>query len=398
MREREKNTMDKRLEAIKAYVQSHRDEMIALWRDLVNLEGNAPEVENLDKVAQRLKEEFEKTGMDCRLADVGPNAGKYLVGTIGADRPGKPVIFSGHFDTVFAKGTFGANPFRIEDGKAYGPGALDMKGGIVISLYVIKALESIGFNEHPIKVIYVSDEEIGHRNSSGSDLYLKEGEGGICAFNMETGLVDGRLCVGRKAAVFGHCVVTGVESHAGNDFPSGRNAIEEMAYKIIDLQKLTDLDKGSTVTCSVIQGGTVQNAIPGRCEMKIDMRFEKMAEMNRVMEAAKEICAQTHVEGTSTQLELRVTMPVFEVTDAGMNFYNMVHDVALENGFGEVGYTTLGGGSDASYLTMAGTPSICSFGVQGQWNHTDREYAVVESLFTRTEMIVAVILNLGRLK
>ena len=72
--------MDKRLEAIKAYVQSHRDEMIALWRDLVNLEGNAPEVENLDKVAQRLKEEFEKTGMDCRLADVGPNAGKYLVG------------------------------------------------------------------------------------------------------------------------------------------------------------------------------------------------------------------------------------------------------------------------------------------------------------------------------
>lgn len=87
----------------------------------------------------------------------------------------------------------------------------------------------------------------------------------------------------------------------------------------------------------------MQNAIPGRCEMKIDMRFEKMAEMNRVMEAAKEICAQTHVEGTSTQLELRVTMPVFEVTDAGMNFYNMVHDVALENGFGEVGYTTLGG-------------------------------------------------------
>ncbi len=98
---------------------------------------------------------------------------------------------------MFAKGTFGANPFRIEDGKAYGPGALDMKGGIVISLYVIKALESIGFNEHPIKVIYVSDEEIGHRNSSGSDLYLKEGEGGICAFNMETGLVDGRLC-GKK--------------------------------------------------------------------------------------------------------------------------------------------------------------------------------------------------------
>lgn len=87
MREREKNTMDKRLEAIKAYVQSHRDEMIALWRDLVNLEGNAPEVENLDKVAQRLKEEFEKTGMDAAWRMSGPNAGKYLWGPLERTAP-----------------------------------------------------------------------------------------------------------------------------------------------------------------------------------------------------------------------------------------------------------------------------------------------------------------------
>ena len=149
-------------------------------------------------------------------------------GTIGADRPRQAGDLLRHFDTVFAKGTFGANPFRIEDGKAYGPGALDaMKGGIVISLYVIKALESIGFNEHPIKVIYVSDEEIGHPELQRVGPLPEGGEGGICAFNMETVWWTYRLCVGRKAAVFGHCVVTGVESHAGNDFLSTATPSEE---------------------------------------------------------------------------------------------------------------------------------------------------------------------------
>lgn len=78
---------------------------------------------------------------------------------IGADRPGTPVIFTGHFDTVFDPNTFGPNPFRIEDGKAYGPGVLDMKGGIIITLYVIKALEAAGYKDRPIRICFCGDEK-----------------------------------------------------------------------------------------------------------------------------------------------------------------------------------------------------------------------------------------------
>ncbi len=77
-------------------------------------------------------------------------------------------------DTVFETGTFGENPFKIIEGKAYGPGVLDMKGGIIISLYVIKALNKIGYKERPIKIVFSGDEEIGHKDSTGADVILRE--------------------------------------------------------------------------------------------------------------------------------------------------------------------------------------------------------------------------------
>src|SRR5699024_6041606 len=129
--------------------------------------------------------------------------------------------FSGHMDTVFPTGSFGEELFLIKDGKAHGPGVLDMKGGIIIALYAIKALNHIGYNERPLKIIISGDEEIGHINSSGNDIITKEAEGGVCAFNLETGRADHSLCIGRKGRIECHVTVNGVESHAGNDFESG---------------------------------------------------------------------------------------------------------------------------------------------------------------------------------
>ena len=190
------------------YLKEHHDEMIATWRDFVNTESWSKEPETVNIVAAKIKAEFEKAGMECRLEDMSPN-GNALVGIIGKDRPGKPIVFGGHYDTVFPKGTFGDNPFRIEDGKAYGPGALDMKGGITISLYVIKALEHIGWKENPIKIIYAGDEEIGHRGSKCGQLYLDESKGGLFGFNMETGLIDNALCIGRKGSLNANITVNG---------------------------------------------------------------------------------------------------------------------------------------------------------------------------------------------
>ncbi len=243
------------LNQIYKYIDDKDEEMLTLWREIVNMESYSDEKEKVDLLAKTLKAKFEEEGFDCRLIDVGDKNGKTLVGILGAERKGKPIIFSGHMDTVFPSGTFGESPFKIEGEKAYGPGVLDMKGGIVISLFTVRALNSINYNERPIKIIFSGDEEIGHKGSQGAEIILEEARGGLCGFNMETGLIDNSICVGRKGRIGCQINVKGVESHAGNDFTSGINAIEEMAHKIINLQKLTELESGTTVSVGTIKGG-----------------------------------------------------------------------------------------------------------------------------------------------
>ncbi|UWD49950.1 M20 family metallopeptidase [Clostridioides difficile] len=384
------------LNEISKFVDENREEIISLWKEIVNIESYTNCKESVNKVAEKLKCEFEKEGLDCDLIDVGNN-GNTLVGTLGSNRNEKPIIFSGHMDTVFEIGTFGENPFKIMEGRAYGPGVLDMKGGIVISLYVIKALNKIGYKDRPIKIVFSGDEEIGHKDSKGGDLILKEAKGGLCAFNMETGLVDNSLCVGRKGRIGCNIHVKGVETHAGNDFEGGRNAIEEMANKILQIQKLTNLEVGTTASVSIIKGGRVSNSIPEDCSIEVDLRFEKVEEMENVKKRIQEICGDTYIEGTSTHVDFVSEMMPFETTEDVMKFHKFVNTVSKENGFGEINAKRLGGSSDASYLTIANVPTICSFGVKGEWNHTSREYALVDSMFERVKLISTIVLNLDKL-
>ena len=90
--------------------------------------------------------------------------GNLLTGVWNKEAAGQPIVLIGHMDTVFAKGTLEKNPFRIdENGNAHGPGVLDMKAGLVIAVYVLKALHEYGYGKRPIRVVFAGDEENGHR-------------------------------------------------------------------------------------------------------------------------------------------------------------------------------------------------------------------------------------------
>lgn len=379
-------------EQIAGYIDEKRDEMIALWKELVNTESYVGEPEHVARVLERVKQEFEAEGFDCRIVDVGGGWAGTLVGTLGAERAGAPILFSGHLDTVFPQGSWGEAPFRIEGDKAFGPGALDMKGGIVIALYAVKALNRAGYQDTPIKIIFSGNEEKGHVGSTGAQVYLDESKGGLFAFNMETGLAGGQLCVGRKGHLGCHVEVTGVESHAGNDFESGRSAIEEAAHKIIALQALTDLEEGTTVNVGVISGGTVVNAVPGKCQFDVDIRVAKEEGRQRIKRELPKIVERCTVEGTQGCYAFDGDAPIYETTEGVERFYSFVCDVAKKQGFPVPGRKVLGGFSDAAYVMLAGTPVICSFGVRGEWNHTKREYALVDTLFERAKYICAIIL------
>ncbi len=393
--------MNKYYQQIVNYIDSHREEMIEKWKTLVNMEGHYDEKANVEKAQAWLKREFEAEGFVCHVHELMEKRAGILVGILGADRPGAPVIFSGHVDTIHRTCSFGkADPFEIIDGKAHGPGVLDMKGGIIIALYVVKALNQIGYQEHPIKIMFAGEEESDHIGNDADVFFTESSRGALCAFNMETGHIQNRLCTGRKTqyTVFGK--VHGLGGHAGNEFTKGKNAVHEAIFKTIELMKLTDLKKGTTATVSVINSGTNTNttSIPDLSEFAVDIRVFSHEIGKQVLAEVERIMNHTFIEGTTTEYHVDLAkLHPFEPNDQIMKLFGLVNDVAAENGFPQFGQIQLGGASDAGAIAAAGIPVLCSCGPIGEFNHNIREYAVVDSLFERAKIYALTVTELDRL-
>lgn len=385
-------------QTINAYIDAHREEIIRQWKDLVNLQAESKEVEALDVVAQHLYRVFTEAGVTCQLRRAVPEAPQVLTGVIGADRPGQPIVFSGHYDTVFKKGTFDKDPFRIDDeGKAHGPGVLDMKGGVIMALYVIKALEASGWKEHPIRIVFCGDEENGAYHFDSAEIMRETAKGAKCAFNMETGPINNALCVGRKGVLIGSFVVTGVSAHSGNNFDAGRNAVVEAAHKMVAIDAMNDHDKGSNINVAVVHGGKMWNSIPDHCEVTFSGRFALGSEMTRVQNEVEALMKKTYVDGTTTVYTPGASCGVFEQNEANTKLWAFCSQVSEEMGLGKMDHVIMGGGSDAIQLASVGVPTLCSCGVCGEWNHTDREYALVESMFNRAKLWCTVVQKLDEL-
>lgn len=377
------------LSAVSDYIDAHRQDMLAMWQEFVNTRSDATNKERADEMARKLGRVLEDIGCQVSYTDVGEKNGLAVEGILGADRPGKSVLFSGHYDTVPLKADL---PFYVDkENKAHGLGCLDMKGGIVMAIWVAKALTATGWAERPLRFLFVGDEENGHQFGKTKEYLGLHGGGSLCAFNMETGLVSNAICTGRKGTGQAEITVHGVAAHSGNNYAEGRSAITELTRKIAEMEALTDLSANTTVAVTTIHGGTVTNSIPPICSCIVDLRFGSPAERDRVLNALHEICARQYVPDTTTEMDLREFMAAFDGSNGVQELADFVSETSKACGFGEMGSVFLGGGSDAGFIQRAGTPVICSIGVQGQFNHSDREYALVESLFTRAKLLAAVI-------
>lgn len=377
-------------------IDSYQSEMIELWRKLVSQESGSADKAGVDKAQIVVKDFLEAEGASVRIIE-HEHAGNTLIAEIGSDRPNPPVIFMGHIDTVFKTGTIDKRPFTIRDGKAYGPGVLDMKGGIVAFLYAIKALNAAGFNERPIKILLAGDEETGHPDSDTDEIFVKEAAGCIAAFNCETGFVDDAIIVGRKGVARFDMEVRGVAAHVGNDPENGRSAIVEIAHKLIEIEKLTNWQEGTSFNVGTIEGGTVPNATPDYAKIKIDVRYTDDNAIPKFTKQVEAIAQKAYIPGTTTTLTGGASFKPMKTTEGVKRLFALVKDVYTENGFGQPYEKTSGGGSDSAYTVIAGVPTVCAMGVKGARNHTAEEYAVVDSLFERAKLLAACVLKLNTL-
>ncbi len=376
------------------YIDNHQEEMLNFWKTIVGYESGSFDKEDLDVLRDFLIKTFTDMGGTVQTRAY-EKAGDLIVADFNTHIDAAPIIFSGHYDTVFSHGTLAERPFTIkEDGRAYGPGAYDMKAGVTMATFLTKALLEAKYDKHPIRIVLAGDEEVGHMNSTGTQDFGDAVKGAVAAFNFESGYVDNGFVVGRKGGARATYTIKGVGAHAGNEPEKGRSAILEMAHKIIDIQSRTNFDAGITYNVGITKGGTAANAVPEEATMIVDIRIKTMDQLEQVEKDLNEVLQNTHVEGTSATMNYALTLLPMETTEGVNNMFRLLEESAKELNFGPIFPKYVGGGADSAIEVQQGVPTICAVGIAGGKNHTVEEFAVVETMFTRAKLVGNTVLKL----
>ena len=223
---------------------------------------------------------------------------------------------------------------------------------------------------------------------------MDEFKGAVAAFDFETGFMNDNVVVERKGFYRFSLETFGRSVHAGNEPQNGRNAIVELAHKAVDIDALTDWETGTTINVGTIEGGTVANAVPGYAKMVVDVRYLDPADFEKKKVQFQEVADKVYIKDVTTKMTPLAGLEPMVRLDGNMKLFDVYKSVYEEEGFGHPEPIMVGGGSDATYTTKVGVPTVCAVGVKGGLNHTVDEFADVESLFMRAKIFIGTVLKL----
>ena len=358
--------------------------MMDLLRELVETESPSRDKSAVDKVGRLLADKCRQLGAEVETIQQ-VEVGDHLIARWGNGKGG--ILLLHHMDTVFPLGTIQQMPFHQKEDKTFGPGVLDMKGGIVVTMSAIRTLQENGqMPARPVTALFTSDEEIG--SDTSRLLIEKMAQESALVLVLESGLVDGALKVWRKGVGEFLVKVKGRASHAGGAHEDGRNAIQEMAHQVLAIQSMTDYNKGTTLNVGVIRGGTTSNVVPAECEVEVDFRVLVPEEADRVVSAVNSL--KPLMPGTSISVTGGVNRPPMPNDDLMKRTFEKACRIAAGMGM-DLKSGGTGGGSDANFVAPLGIPVLDGLGTVGEGYHSEREYIFTESLSERARLVASLI-------
>lgn len=295
---------------------------------------------------------------------------------------GKPgILVSGHLDTVHPVGTIEKNPWRIEDGRAYGPGIQDMKGGNFVTVEALRQLAIAGIETPlPVTVLFTPDEEIG--TPSTRELIEMEARKNKVVLVPEPAGPNGEATTGRYAIARFNLKTIGRPSHAGARLAEGRSAIAAMARKILEIEEMTSED--CTFSVGVIHAGQWVNCVSSECTAEALSMAKRQEDLDAGV--AKMLAHAGEANDVIVEVTRGVTRPVWEAGDGTMKLYGIAREIAKELGF-EMGHRSSGGGSDGNFTGALGIATLDSLGVRGKGAHTLEEHIEIASLTERAQLM-----------
>jgi glutamate carboxypeptidase len=361
---------------------------------LVEVNSFTENREGGNRVGALLRELFRIPGLAPSVMPSQRYADHVLFRSEGPARE-EPIALLGHLDTVFPPGKF--EGYRREGRLRRGPGVLDMKGGLVVMAFALKALAEVrGLAAiPPLRIAVVSDEEVGSPEGQG---VIRDLIGGArCALVFEPGRPDDSIVTRRKGTGAVSAVAHGKAAHAGNAHAQGHNAIWALARLIDRVQQLTDYGRGVTVNVGKISGGIGKNTVPDLAEAALDIRFETRADAEALLAAIRVAAEESarSVPGTRIEVSGGVLREPLERTPASLQLMERYAACAAAFGLGTSEAALVGGASDASTSSVMGIPSIDGLGPRGSGFHTVDEHIEVDTLVPRAQALSRFLANFG---
>jgi glutamate carboxypeptidase len=364
-----------------------RPQILEMIRQLVSVESPTEDRAAVNRCVSLLEGWIKANGGKSQRHKQ-KSAGDLLVGRFGpASRGAKPLMLLGHLDTVWPLGTLNKMPFRVAQGRAWGPGVLDMKAGVVMALNALRILLEAGQLTKPVVFLLNSDEETGSQHSRGlTESLAKKSE---AVFVLEPAQApNAAYKTARKGVGNYRLQVHGVPAHSGVDFSQGHSAILELGRQIERASAFTDPARGITVNAGVVGGGTRSNVVPAEAWAEFDVRIARLRDVERLdrrFRSLRPVDRHCRLEVTGG-----LNRPPMERTPGTVNLFRQAATMAKGLGF-QLQEAATGGGSDGNFTSALGIPTLDGMGAVGEGAHADRESILLDALVPRTALLAAMI-------
>lgn len=369
-------------------------DLVAAWS---NINSGSYNLAGLERCATAITHEFHRLGGELRTIDLPPQeiidaAGQIAPQPLGraisiTKRPAvsRRVLLAIHYDTVYGAD----HPFQtvtsIDPNTMRGPGVVDAKGGLVVLLTALEALERSDIADNlGWEVLLNPDEEIGSPGSSA--LFIEAAKRNRIGLIFEPALPDGSLVGSRKGSGNFTVVVRGRSAHAGRDPEKGRNAIVALAEFIVAMKTIAKSLPGVTINVGRIDGGGPVNIVPDLAIARFNLRVDNNSQQHKAETRIKELVDSLNLrDGISIQLHGSMSAPPKPLDEPVTQLLEQIAACGRDLGL-SLQWRPSGGVCDGNRLTAAGLPTVDTLGPCGGNLHGDSEYLLLDSLVERAKL------------
>lgn len=380
--------------ALYARCEAAKERFIRDWELLVNTDSPTGYSEGLVKVGNIIVDRLKTMGAEVNIFPTGEGKAFHLTGAIKGSGKGKIMLLA-HMDTVLPVGSAARRPFRIDaDGKAYGPGVLDCRSGLLMSLNAMRIVKEYAADKFS-QVTLVSNCDEEDDSVTSRELITKLAAEHDCVLTIEGGRPGDFIVVSRGGNGVLDIEVKGVSAH-GSTPELGVNAAEELAHLVLALKGLEDRSRNTFITTRIIESGTANRAntvVPDRATALVRVGTFSREELARVLKQVEDIKQKPFIPGATIDIEFRLGAYAFPRTPENEKMSQLAQSIYAGLGL-ELKLKEERSSADSNFAAVNNKAVLDGLSVIGGDGHSEKEWADVNSLVPRLYLLSRFLLEL----